>query len=56
MLHDASSLSADIYNLKILDNKFEDMDGNTTRLVMDYESKFINYEKNKIILQHVYSG
>ena len=44
----ASSLSADIYNLKILDNKFEDMDGNTTRfLVMDYESKFINYEKNK---------
>ena len=44
----ASSLSADIYKLKILDNKFEDMDGNTTRfLVMDYESKFINYEKNK---------
>ena len=44
----ASSLSADIYNLKILDNNFEDMDGNTTRfLVMDYESKFINYEKNK---------
>lgn len=44
----ASSLSADIYNLKILDNKFEDMDGNTTRfLVMDYKSNFINYEKDK---------
>ena len=44
----ASSLSADIYKLKILDNKFEDMDGNTTRfLVMDYESNFTSYETNK---------
>ena len=44
----ASSLSADIYKLKILDNKFEDMDGNTTRfLVMDYESNFTGYETNK---------
>ena len=44
----ASSLSADIYKLKILDNKFEDMDGNTTRfLVMDYEINFTSYETNK---------
>ena len=44
----ASSISAEIYKLKILQNNFEDMEGNTTRfLVMDNSSNDENFEKNK---------
>ena len=44
----ASSISAEIYKLIILQNNFEDMEGNTTRfLVMDNSNKDENFEKNK---------
>ncbi len=45
----ASALAAEIYNLDILENNFEDISGNTTRfLVMSSESSSLaNFEKNK---------
>ena len=50
----ASSLSAELYNLKILEENFQDHDGNTTRfIILGKESSEHSFDKNRRYLTSI---